>query len=132
MQFFQAEDGAWSEVTRTEVADSQITVTDKEAEIMTAYFGRDQIHTGRVSLDPVKSLKTFYVYPTGRPISLNLIFPKLNKPELRLYLNRHKGFKPAASDIWFFYLKEKCLFIGHLKPIDWEFVRKGGNPVRKS
>ena len=123
MQFFQADDGAWSEVSRTEVADSQITVTDKEAEIMTGYFGRDQIHTGKVSLDPVKALKAFYLYPTGRPIELNLIYPKPNKPELRLYLNKRKGFKPAASDIWFFYLKDNCLFLGHLSTADWEFVR---------
>jgi 5-methylcytosine-specific restriction enzyme A len=123
MQYFQADDGAWSEVTRTEVADSQITVTDKEAVLMTTFFGRNQIHTGRVTLDLVKSLKTFYLYPTERPITLNLIFPKPNKPELRLYLNRRKGFKPQSSDIWFFYLKYNRLFLGHLKPADWEFVR---------
>ena len=123
MQYFQADDGAWSEVTRTEVADSQITLTDKEAVLMTAFFGRDQIHTGGVALNPVKSLKTFYLYPTGRPITLNLIFPKPNKPELRLYLNSRKGFKPQASDIWFFYVKYDRLFLGSLKPADWEFVR---------
>ena len=44
---------------------------------MTGYFGLDNIHTGKVSLNPVKALKTFYLYPTGRPIELNLIYPVL-------------------------------------------------------
>ena len=118
--FFSASDGAFSRVTERENFDSQITLTDKEAEIVIRHFGIENINFGNVNSDPQKSSKTFYLYPDFRPISLNLVFPKLHKVELRLYLSSKNGFKPSANEIWFLYqTSNNHLAIGSLPENIW-------------
>lgn len=103
-QFFKAKRGAFSIVTPRENYDSQITLTDAEADIVIGFYGVQGIHEGNVSSNPLAALRPFFLYPDFRQINLNLVYPKKTKAELRLYLSRNAGFKPDAGFIWFIYV----------------------------
>lgn len=126
MKFGKAQDyrfgtleGAYSVVTSREYYDSQITLTDYEAELLIKYFGRDSLHVGNVGTNPVLASKTFRLYPHGETISLNLVFPKPHKTELRLYLATKAGFKPEAEEVWFVYVKDGEVWIGSMSEYEW-------------
>jgi 5-methylcytosine-specific restriction protein A len=104
--FFGAKTGAFSKVTDREDYDSQITLTDIEAEIVISHFGHANINIGGVKSDQRKSAKKFLLYPDFIPIELNLIFPKPHKTELRLYIAKSRGFRPLAGQVWFIYVNE--------------------------
>jgi hypothetical protein len=105
-KFFKAKRGSYSIVTEREEFDSQITLTDVESEMIVNFFGRSDIQVGNVNSNKIKSQKTFLLYPTFKPITLNLVFPKPNKTELRLYISSKAGFKPKSGEIWFLYIDE--------------------------
>lgn len=105
-KFFKSKKGSYSVVTEREEYDSQITLTDVESEMIINFFNRENIHVGNVNSNKLKSQKTFLLYPTFKPISLNLVFPKPNKTELRLYISSRAGFKPKSGEIWFLYVDE--------------------------
>ncbi|MEX0314486.1 MAG: ATP-binding protein [Allomuricauda sp.] len=118
--FFGTKTGAFSTVTERENFDSQITVTRDEKKIILDFFGSENILKGSKSNNPELAIKTFLLYPEMIPISLNLVFPKPGKTELRLYLSSEHGFKPKGGDIWFIYLNENDkLVIGSLPKSDW-------------
>lgn len=117
---FDARDGAFSEVTDREHYDSQITLTDLEAQIVTEYFGVNNIHQGNVNSDKLKSKKRFKLYGTQKGIDLNLVFPKPHRSELRLYLAKSRGFKPEGGRIWFIFISNSDeLVIGDMGKADW-------------
>jgi len=123
-EFFKAISGAYSRVTPREHFDSQITLTDNEAEIVIDYFGRNHINVGNVKSDVEKSRKKFMLYRSDNsvlePIYLNLVFPKSQKTELRLYLAESRGYKPKGGDIWFIYINAKHeIVIGSLEEKIW-------------
>jgi 5-methylcytosine-specific restriction enzyme A len=116
-EFFNASVGAYSFVTDREIHDSQITLTDFEAELFTNYF--TDIHTGNVTSDPTASSKKFIFFNTKNVIELNVVFPKPNKTELRLYLSKRAGFMPDPGDVIFFYVSNKAIYIGNLPEKIW-------------
>lgn len=119
-RYFNATQGSYSIVTNREEYDSQITLTDTEAEMVINYFGISNIQLGNVNSDKVKASKIFYLYPNLNPIRLNLVFPKPDKHELRLYISKQAGFKPASGQIWFLYIDTKNqLVIGALEESLW-------------
>jgi 5-methylcytosine-specific restriction protein A len=119
-KFFSAKDGSFSRVTDREVYDSQITVTDFEASLLIEHFGLENIHIGNVKSNDKLSRKHFKLYPDFEDIFLNLVFPKPNKTELRLYLSARAKFKPNAGSIWFLYLTTRGeIVIGSLNDSDW-------------
>ena len=120
LQKFNADDGAWSVVTPREEYDSQLTVTGDEAAVIEAYFGKDTIHIGRVGLAPATAAKQFFLHPSGNEVSLNLVYPKPIRTELRLYLSVRRCYKPAPLDIWFIYLKKGRLYLGSMTESEWE------------
>lgn len=121
--FFETEVGAFSEVTERENYDSQITVTKEEKKIILNYFGAENIHKGNKSSDPEKASKEFLLYPDYTPITLNLVFPKPEKTELRLYLSLEHGFKPKGGEIWFVFLDEnKKIVIGSYPKRIWNRI----------
>ncbi|MBL6446737.1 HNH endonuclease [Fulvivirga sp. 29W222] len=122
--FFGASDGAYSIVTERESYDSQITLTDAEAKMVIDHFGLDNIQVGNVASNREKAAQTFLLYPNGQEISLNLVFPKPEKTELRLYISSRAGFKPAAGNIWFLYKKDGRIFLGSLKESDWNSLNQ--------
>lgn len=116
---FETDNGTYSIVTDRENYDSQITATDAEAALLEFFFNKANIHRGKVSADRTKALKTFKLYPFGGEVNLNLVYPKANKYELRLYLSSKAGFKPNGSDIWFLFLKDNEIWIGSEPDSEW-------------
>jgi 5-methylcytosine-specific restriction enzyme A len=116
---FNAQSGSYSIVTKREHYDSQITATDSEANLLINFFGRENIHIGNVASDQLKASKLFKLYPDGNVISLNLVFPKPNKTELRLYLSSKAGFKPEPDSVWFMFEKDSAIWIGNMQETAW-------------
>lgn len=116
---FGTSDGAYSVVTDREHYDSQITLTDYEAELVISHFGRTNLHVGNVQSKPALSSKSLRLYPTGENIYLNIVFPKPEKTELRLYISSRAGFKPEGGEIWFMFLKDGDLWIGAMSEAAW-------------
>lgn len=120
---FSCADGAYSIVTPREIYDSQITLTDNEAALVISAFGRDQIQRGNVKSDKIKALKPFKLQSGGliEDIELNLVFPKPERDELRLYL-KASVFKPAPNDIWFLYPKDGKIRLGSMTENEWRSI----------
>ena len=116
---FGTKNGAYSVVTSRENYDSQITLTDYEAEMVKSHFGNDQIQIGNVQSNKLLSSKQFRLFPEGKEISLNVVYPKPEKTELRLYISSKSGFKPQGGDIWFMYLKDGAIWIGSMPESKW-------------
>ena len=116
---FNAKIGSYSIVTEREYYDSQITATDSEAELLNNFFGMGKIHVGNVASNKDKAGKIFRLYPSGEEIKLNLVFPKPNKAELRLYLSSRSGFKPVANSVWFMFENNGDLWIGSMTEPQW-------------
>ena len=118
-RFFGSFTGACSVLTRTEFKDSQLTLTKDEFNLANIFYG-GRIHCGPVRHDPDGAHKQFRLYPTGKYIELNLIFPKPEREELRLYLSERRGFKPRPGDIWFLFEREAELFVGSMSAEKWK------------
>lgn len=116
---FQTPTGAYSIVTDREFYDSQITATDSESEILQHHFKKENIHIGPKKSNPDLARKKFRLYPSGEEIFLNLVFPKPEKSELRLYLSKMAGFKPQAGHVWFMFEKTNELWIGAMPEKVW-------------
>jgi predicted HNH restriction endonuclease len=116
---FGTTQGAYSIVTDREHYDSQVTLTDYEAELLISHFGKDNLHVGNVKSNKALSAKVFRLYPSGEKILLNVIFPKPHKTELRLYLSAKAGFKPSGGDVWFIFSKGHDIWIGALSEPEW-------------
>ena len=119
-EYFKAEKGAFSVITDRENFDSQLTCTGAEAEIVLDFFGEDNITRGGVKNNPDLASKTFNKFNTNESVNLNVVFPKVNKPELRLYLSEKAGFKPPSGNIWFIYIKDDKIWIGHMSQEEWD------------
>jgi len=115
--------GSYSPVTDREIYDSQITATDSEAELLVDYYQRcgEGIYVGNVNSNKEAARKQFRLFPTGNRINLNLVYPKPNKPELRLYLSSRAGFMPNKGDVWFLFESkiDGELWIGALPEQQW-------------
>jgi len=97
----------------------RITATDSEAELLVAFLGRENIHVGNVGSDKDKAGKVIRLFPDGKEIKQNLVYPKPNESELRLYLSERAGFKPTANSIWFMFVRDSELWIGSMPEAQW-------------
>jgi 5-methylcytosine-specific restriction protein A len=113
--------GAYSVVTDRENYDSQITLTDYEAELVISHFGRQNLHVGNVQSNRTLASKPLRLYPTGEYVNLNIVFPKPEKTELRLYISSRAGFKPDGGEIWFMFSKDGDIWIGAMSESAWRF-----------
>jgi len=115
--------GSYSPVTDREIFDSQITATDSEAKLLVEYYKNngEGIRVGNVYSNKEAARKQFRLYPTGDRIGLNLVYPKPNRTELRLYLSARSGFMPQKGDVWFIYRSREDgeLWIGSLPEQEW-------------
>ena len=116
---FGTSSGSYSIVTDREHYDSQITLTDYEADLVITHFGRHNLHVGNVKSNPTLSIKKFHLFPKGKIVHLNVVFPKSEKTELRLYISSRAGFKPKGGQVWFMYKKNGELWIGALDEKGW-------------
>ena len=126
--------GSYSPVTDREIYDSQITATDAEARLLVEYFkGKgESIYSGNVSSNPTAARKRFRLFPSGDHIELNLVYPKPNRTELRLYLSSRAGFMPKKGDVWFLYLSKLDgeLWIGALPESQWRAENETARTTR--
>ncbi|WP_161625583.1 HNH endonuclease [Cyclobacterium qasimii] len=88
------------------------------------HFGLENIQVGNVAANREKASQTFTLYPDNIEIQLNLVFPKPEKPELRLYISSRAGFKPFAGNIWFLFKKNNVLNIGSLPIAEWNSLNQ--------
>lgn len=116
---FKSELGTYSIVTEREFYDSQITATDYETDLLIQHFGLGNIHVGNVASNKVTANKHFKKFPSGEDLFLNLVFPKPEKSELRLYLSSKAGFKPNPLSVWFIYLYDNDIWIGSMDEAQW-------------
>lgn len=135
LSYFKAQEGAYSEVTETEgKKDSQITFTGREKTIVLNYFGEENILKGPVRSDKDLAKKDFHLFPSGKIITLNMVFPKPPKNEIRIYLKK-TIFKPNKNDIWFIFIRENKIWIGSHSQDEWDEITtpsKKTNDVIKS
>lgn len=115
---FGTDVGTYSTVTEREVYDSQITLTDYEAQMAEKHFGKT-ILRGPKKKNAQQALKPFRLHGTDKVVELNLVYPKPEKNELRLYIGNRAGFKPKAGEVWFLYLKDAEIFIGAMPEEVW-------------
>lgn len=118
-KLFGTLEGAYSKVTSREEFDSQITLTDFEADLVLSHFGKSNIHVGNVGSNRAKASKIFLLYPNKEEIKLNIVYPKPEKSELRLYISSRAGFKPRGDEIWFLFKDSDQLCIGSLDQRAW-------------
>ena len=124
--FFNTKTGAYSQVTKTEYKDSQITLDKDERKIALDFYGKNNFQRGNASSNPKIASKKFSVYPDMQETFLNLIYPKPTKPELRLYLSAEHGFKPNTGDFWFIYTSDSNkLTIGFMPEDEWGEIGLG-------
>ena len=120
--------GSYSPVTDREIYDSQITATDSEAKLLVEFFKRsgDGIYIGNVNSNKTAAKKQFRLFPTGELIYLNLVYPKPNKSELRLYLSSRAGFMPQKGDVWFLFESRDGgeLWIGTMPEHQWRGINE--------
>ena len=116
---FGTSNGAYSRVTERENYDSQITLADYEAELVVSHFGKPNIYIGNVGSNREMSAKQLRLFPDGQEIYLNIVYPKPNKTELRLYISSRAGFKPDAGEIWYIFKKDNDLWIGAMPESQW-------------
>ncbi|MGQ5718434.1 hypothetical protein [Pseudochrobactrum asaccharolyticum] len=122
LNHFNAQEGAYSVVTERESKiDSQITITGKEKTIALEHFGEENIHKGPAKNNKKLANKEFNLFPSGEVISLNIVFPKPKKKEVRIYLNKEK-FKPKTNDIWFIFKRENKIWIGSYNQNQWDAI----------
>jgi hypothetical protein len=117
--FFKAEAGTYSKVTHREADASEVNLTGPEARLAEQFFGRDRIHAGAVRADPAAATQRFRAYPGGELVYLNLVYPKRDRTEMRLYLSSQKGFKPSGGSIWFLFQRGRDLFVGFMPGDEW-------------
>jgi hypothetical protein len=122
---FETDNGAYSVVTDREHDDSQITLTDHEVEIVVFHFKRENLHVGNVQSDRTLASKEFRLFPGGKVINLNVVYPKPEKTELRLYISSQAGFKPKGGDIWFMFVKGGDIWIGSMGESAWRSESSG-------
>ena len=120
--------GSYSPVTDREIYDSQITATDSEAKLLVEFFKRsgEGIYVGNVNSNKAAARKAFRLFPTGETVFLNLVYPKPNKTELRLYLSSRAGFMPQKGDVWFLYESRDggALWIGAMPESRWRDINE--------
>ena len=116
---FGTANGAYSVVTDRENYDSQITLTDFETDLVVSHFGIANLHVGNVQSNRRLASKQLRLYPSGENIELNIVYPKPEKTELRLYISSRAGFKPEGGDIWFMFVRDGDLWIGTMPEAAW-------------
>ncbi|WP_430735393.1 hypothetical protein [Halodesulfovibrio aestuarii] len=108
-----------SVITDREYYDSQLTLVQDEAEFLFNFIPYGSILRGNVASDEDAALHRFFHLNTGQYVFLNLVFPKPEKDELRLYLSEERGFKPDAGDFWYLTSQDGELCIGSMPAAEW-------------
>lgn len=127
-QFFGAERGGYSIVTKDEYNKSQITFVGPEQELAEDFFRTElQLRHGSIDVITARGLDPnlpYRLYPSGRRVELTTSY-KTNKPrELRLYL-RVDQFKPLPGWFWGVFEKNAELWLCEMSPDMLQKINSG-------
>lgn len=117
LEHFRAESGAFSLVTEVEASKRQVVTRVVERDLLENFFGEQLTKRlgkgGKKSLEKLNETPNSYfrIYPSGVYVSLPLVYPKLNKRELRIYFNQGQ-FSPNAGDYWYTFIRNDEIWIG--------------------
>jgi 5-methylcytosine-specific restriction protein A len=123
--YFDAIDGAFSKVTHTEATDPQITVDKYEKQIVWQKISDSSIYRGSTESGGALAHKKFKIWPTGKVLSIPLVYPYPSDPkkrnQLRLYPTKRTGFTVEPNDFWFIFTRpdDKNLWLGSKTGISW-------------
>ncbi|MEI7773774.1 MAG: HNH endonuclease [Verrucomicrobiota bacterium] len=123
LHYFNADDGAYSIVTKDERKKGQITLTeaDGEAQIPIIALGEAGIPRSAAKEFP---LDISVRKPDGTETlgKLTVNFPKGSKNELRIYRKAAAGFGFEADDVWFIYRRGETLCVGAMSEMAWRAI----------
>jgi 5-methylcytosine-specific restriction protein A len=122
LNFFGAEAGAGSIVTRTEATDPQITIDRFERDVLYSLIPPEKIYRGSKKVGGERAIQSFFDHFSGTELEIPLVFPKLEKNELRIYNSNQTGFHPKAGHMWFIYRKNGKLFVGSMPEDEWRAI----------
>lgn len=132
LNYFRADEGAYSIVTGDERRNSQITLTeaDGEAAIAIRALGRANIPR-RAARGRASNVFVRHPDETGQPAMLIINFPKAAGDELRIYRNASQGFNYEAGDVWFVYRRAAMLFVGAMPEPAWRALGRNDEEDEK-
>lgn len=106
--YFDALDGAFSVVTKTEATDPQITIDRTEKSIIWQRINDSSIFRGSRKKGGAAADKQFRLWPSGQVIKIPLVYPRPKKTptQLRLYPTKQTGFTVRPFDVWFVFIKQ--------------------------
>ena len=135
LAYFGATSGAYSKTTETE-GDSkrQYNVKSSQRDILEDVLGAElTVRLGKGSKEnlekegiPFKS--AMRVYPSGRIIEVTLLYPKLDKNELRIYFS-DATFKANAHDYILIYVRNGEPWIGAISEIALKIISAGSYEI---
>lgn len=113
--YFQADAGAYSPVTDTEVDDGQVTVSGHEKELVVGHFGEANLAKFRgndatLQAAGLDARHDFRLFPTGSVVKPKLKYPKATGNELRLYFNADE-FVVKTGRTWGVFLRNGEIWI---------------------
>ncbi|QXD25379.1 hypothetical protein F7C95_05645 [Opitutia bacterium ISCC 51] len=121
--YFNADNGAYSIVTKDERKKGQITITenDSEAALVVDHFGEDKIpRTGSKGNPLVINVRARNGTEGVGELTIN--FPKSKGNELRVYRKSEYGFDYEAGEVWFVFRRGAELVIGSLPENEWRSI----------
>ena len=130
LEHFRAESGAYSMVTDVEASKRQVVTRVVERNLFENHFGEEFIRRfgkgGKKSLEKLNEASNSYfrIYPSGLFVSLPLVYPKMNKRELRIYFNKGQ-FSPKAGDYWYTFVRQGEIWIGSFSTNFLDLIEKG-------
>lgn len=123
--YFDAQDGAFSVVTRTEATDPQITIDRDEKAIVWQRIADASIYRGSTESGGLAAHKKFKLWPSGKTLSIPFVYPypndKKKRTQLRLYPTQRTGFTVEPNDVWFIFTRpgDKLLWLGAKSKKSW-------------
>lgn len=120
LEYFGADEGAYSIVTQDERDKGQITLTeaDGEAALAIKALGQQNIPRQAAKSQPLEIIVR-RSDGTEQQAALTINFPKAERNELRIYRNSRQGFSYEAGDVWFVFRRGGNLVVGSLPEKSW-------------
>lgn len=117
---FNADEGGWSKVTRTERKNKQITLTLKDGEWNTVVNAVGEENIPRQ--DSSRKFPVTLIKHDGTEVKTSMVieFAKETGKELRMYPAKGDGFHFEVDDVGFVFRRKRKLFVGFLREHEWD------------
>jgi HNH endonuclease len=123
--------GAGSPVTADEYEKKQITLVSDEKDVLFSIIRPQTVYRGNVKDGGSRTEQEAILYIGSKEkgiIRPHLVFPKLAKDELRLYISE-KAFAPSKDAFWYVFKRQKDdrLCLGWADPTDFKALHNGAS-----